>query len=101
MSGTAYGTVILHVCPEAADGGTLALVKDGDMIELDVYERRLHLDVPDVDIENRRRLWVPPGDRPTGGYERLYVDHVMQASYGADLDFLVGRRGTKVSREAH
>ena len=101
MSGTAYGTVILHVCPEAAAGGTLALVKDGDMIELDVYERRLHLDVPEVDLENRRRLWVSQGDRASGGYERLYVDHVMQASCGADFDFLVGRRGAKVSREAH
>jgi len=101
MSGTAYGTVILHVCPEAAAGGTLALVRDGDMIELDVPERRLHLDVPDEELERRRALWKPPLPAMRGGYQQMYVRHVIQASEGADLDFLVGCRGNQVPRESH
>jgi dihydroxy-acid dehydratase len=103
MSGTAYGTVVLHVAPEAAAGGPLGLVRTGDVIELDVAARRLDVDVaPDV---LRRR--EPPAAAvagyatPARGWERLYVDHVMQADQGADLDFLVGASGHEVSRESH
>jgi len=101
MSGTAYGTVVLHVCPEAAAGGTLALVQDRDFIELDVPRRRLHLDVSEDEINRRRSRWSPPTPSATGGYQSMYIKHVMQASQGADLDFLVGCRGAKVTREAH
>jgi dihydroxy-acid dehydratase len=101
MSGTAYGTVILHVCPEAAAGGTLALVRDGDIIELDVPARRLHLDVPADELDRRRALWKPPLPSMQGGYQQMYVDHVMEACEGADLDFLVGCRGNAVPRESH
>lgn len=101
MSGTAYGTVVLHVCPEAAAGGTLALVEDRDFIELDVPRRRLHLDVSEDEINRRRSRWFPPTPSATGGYQSMYIKHVMQASEGADLDFLVGCRGAKVTREAH
>jgi dihydroxy-acid dehydratase len=101
MSGTAYGTVILHVCPEAAAGGTLALVQDGDMIELDVPARRLHLDVPAEELDRRRALWKPLVPTMKGGYQQMYVQHVMQACEGADLDFLVGCRGNDVPRESH
>ncbi|MEP6146989.1 MAG: dihydroxy-acid dehydratase, partial [Nisaea sp.] len=101
MSGTAYGTVILHSAPEAAAGGPLAFVQNGDMIEVDVDARRMHLDVSDEEIERRRAAWPgfeSPYDR---GYSKLYVDHVEQADKGADLDFLVGRSGTPVMRESH
>ena len=101
MSGTAYGTVVLHVSPEAAAGGTLALVKNGDFIELDVPARRLHLDVSDEELALRRKSWEPPKQTRKGGYQQLYVDHVMQADQGADLDFLVGCRGAEVPRESH
>ncbi len=101
MSGTAYGTVVLHVCPEAAVGGPLALVKDGDMIRLNVEARTLHLEVGDEELKRRRAEWKPPVLEMKGGYQQLYVDHVMQANLGADLDFLVGCRGTKVTRESH
>ena len=101
MSGTAYGTVVLHVCPEAAIGGALALVRDGDWIELDVDERRLHLDVPSRELEKRRAVWRAPEPSQAGGYQQLYVEHVTQASTGADLDFLVGCRGHAVPRESH
>ena len=101
MSGTAYGTVVLHVCPEAAVGGPLALVKDGDMIRLNVEARTLHLEVRDEELQRRRAEWKPPVLEMKGGYQQLYVDHVMQANFGADLDFLVGCRGTKVTRESH
>ena len=101
MSGTAYGTVVLHVSPEAAAGGTLALVKNGDFIELDVLARRLHLDVSDEELALRRDNWSPPKQTSKGGYQQLYVDHVMQADQGADLDFLVGCRGAEVPRESH
>jgi L-arabonate dehydrase len=100
MSGTAYGTVVLHTSPEAAVGGPLALVKDGDMIELDVEARRLHLDVPDTELDARRKAWTP-AEPPASGYARLYVTHVQQADRGADLDFLVGGRGLSVTRESH
>lgn len=101
MSGTAYGTVVLHIAPEAAAGGPLALVQNGDMIELDVEARRLHLDLPGAELARRRQGWKPPPPPMAGGYQRLYVDHVMQADKGADLDFLVGCRGAAVPRESH
>jgi dihydroxy-acid dehydratase len=100
MSGTAYGTVVLHVSPEAAAGGTLALVQNGDMIELDVESRRLHLDVPDAELARRRQSWTAP-EAPARGWYKLYVDHVLQADQGADLDFLVGSSGSHVARESH
>jgi dihydroxyacid dehydratase/phosphogluconate dehydratase len=101
MSGTAYGTVVLHVAPEAAVGGPLALVRNGDMIELDVPGRRLHLDVPAAELEARRRAWRAPAPRVSGGYQQLYVEHVLQADRGCDLDFLVGKRGAEVPRHSH
>jgi dihydroxy-acid dehydratase len=101
MSGTAYGTVVLHVAPEAAAGGTLALVQNGDMIELDVKKRRLHLDVSAEELARRRKAWKGFKSPHQSGYAKLYVDHVLQADKGADLDFLVGRRGAPVPRESH
>jgi L-arabonate dehydrase len=101
MSGTAYGTVVLHTAPEAAVGGPLALVRDGDPIELDVPARRLHLDVGEPELLERRRRWSPPGLLMEGGYQRLYVERVLQADRGCDLDFLVGRRGAAVPRPSH
>jgi len=101
MSGTAYGTVVLHISPEAAAGGTLALVQNGDMIELDVEARRLHLDVSDAELERRRAAWQPPPVPTERGYARLYVEHVLQADRGADLDFLVGNSGAPIPRESH
>ena len=102
MSGTAYGTVVLHVSPEAASGGPLALVRDGDMIELDVEGRRLQLDVADEELAARKAAWTPPTPVvPAGGYAQLYIQHVQQADQGADLDFLVGCRGHEVGRESH
>ncbi|TDN68105.1 IlvD/Edd family dehydratase [Paraburkholderia sp. BL10I2N1] len=100
MSGTAYGAVVLHVSPEAAAGGPLALVKTGDMIELDVEARRLHLDVSDQELERRRTAWQAP-EPPKRGYYKLYVEHVLQADQGADLDFLVGSSGAPVPRDSH
>ena len=103
MSGTAYGTVVLHVAPEAAAGGLLALVQDGDMIELDVPGRRLHLDVPPEELERRQppAALVDGYARPRRGWEQLYVAHVQQADTGVDLDFLVGHSGSAVARESH
>lgn len=101
MSGTAYGTVVLHVSPESAIGGTLALVKDGDIIELDVPARRLHLEVSDEELEERRKDWKQQEILYPRGYVNLYVQHVQQADKGADLDFLVGKSGDKVSRDSH
>jgi dihydroxy-acid dehydratase len=103
MSGTAYGTVILHVSPEAAAGGTLALVQTGDMIELDVDARRLHLDVSDEELAARTPSAASLAGyaAPNRGWAKLYVDHVMQADTGADLDFLVGSSGAPVGRESH
>ncbi len=101
MSGTAYGTVVLHAAPEAAAGGPLALVRTGDMIELDVAARRLHLDVSDAELAERRKGWQPPPPAMPSGYQKLYTDHVLQADKGADLDFLVGNRGAAVPRESH
>jgi len=101
MSGTAYGTVVLHTAPEAAAGGPLALVRDGDMVELDVANRRLHLDVSEEELARRRETWTPPVPEMDGGYQSLYVDRVLQADRGADLDFLVGCRGAAVPRDSH
>lgn len=101
MSGTAYGTAVLHVSPEAAAGGNLALVQDGDEIELDVSAGLLQLHVDDAELARRRAQWQPPSPRMASGYQRLYHDHVLQADTGCDLDFLVGRRGADVPRESH
>ncbi len=101
MSGTAYGTVVLHAAPEAAAGGTLALVQNGDLIELDVAARHLHLDVDESELERRRAVWKPPPSPSDRGYYKLYYDHVTQADRGADLDFLVGASGVGVPRESH
>jgi len=102
MSGTAYGTVVLHVSPESAVGGTLALVRDGDWIELDVAGRRLHLDVPEEELAQRKKEWLPPGvPGAERGYVHLYREHVQQAHLGADLDFLRGGSGSAVSRDSH
>jgi dihydroxy-acid dehydratase len=101
MSGTAYGTVVLHVAPEAAAGGPLALVKNGDFIELDVAQRRLHLDVSDSVLAERRAAWQAPQAPSTRGWVKLYFDHVQQANLGADLDFLVGKSGAAVPKDNH
>jgi dihydroxy-acid dehydratase len=101
MSGTAYGTVVLHSAPEAAAGGPLALVKNGDMFELDVAKRKLHLHVSDDELAKRRKAWKPPKAPMQRGYVKLYVDHVNQASEGCDLDFLVGKSGADVPRDNH
>lgn len=102
MSGTAYGTVVLHVAPEAAAGGPLAVVQNGDFIELDCAAGRLHLDIPEVELQARLTAWQQPqGLLWDGGYRRLYVDHVLQADQGCDFDFLVGCRGADVPRHSH
>ena len=101
MSGTAYGTVVLHVAPEAAAGGPLALVQTGDMIEVDVEGRSLHLEVPGEELEGRKRTWEPMELQSNRGYVRLYIEHVNQADEGCDLDFLVGGSGAAVPRESH
>ena len=101
MSGTAYGTVILHTAPEAAAGGPLAVVRNGDMIELDVPKRRLHLHISDEELASRLAQWTAPPPPLDSGYWKLYVDHVLQADEGVDFDFLVGRRGAFVPRDNH
>lgn len=101
MSGTAYGTVILHISPESSVGGTLALVEDGDMIELDVSNRSLNLDVSDEELARRRKEWTPPEPRADRGYSRIYLDHVEQSDTGADLDVLKGGSGSEVDRDLH
>ncbi len=101
MSGTAFGTVVLHAAPEAAMGGPLALVQSGDEITLDVAGRRLELHVTPAELARRRAAWIPADRVYRGGYETLYVTHVQQADTGADFDFLVGRRGAAVPRESH
>ena len=100
MSGTAFGTVVLHVSPEAAIGGPLALVQSGDMIKLDVPARTISLEIEDTVLEQRRARWTPPPS-PKRGWARLYFDHVLQADEGADLDFLIGGSGAEVPRESH
>jgi L-arabonate dehydrase len=101
MSGTAYGTVILHVAPEAAVGGPLAIVRNGDMIAVDVAARRLHLDITDAERAARMADWKNTVTPPESGYARLFHDHVIGADKGADFDFLVGRRGSAVPRDSH
>lgn len=101
MSGTAYGTVVLHISPESAIGGTLALVQNGDIIELDVPNKRLHLEVSDEELAKRKSKWKKPEYVTSRGYVNLYVKHVQQADRGADLDFLVGGSGSKVTRDSH
>jgi len=101
MSGTAFGTVFLHVSPESALGGPLALVRNGDMIEVDVPKRRLHLDISDAELEKRRKQWQSPSPVASRGYASLYVRHVMQADQGADFDFLRGKSGSVVMRDSH
>jgi L-arabonate dehydrase len=100
MSGTAYGTVVLHISPEAAVGGPLALVRSGDMITLDVAKRSLHLEVDETILAERRAKWTAP-PLPDRGWLRLYAEHVLQADKGADLDFLVGGSGARVARDSH
>ncbi|HEY7885743.1 MAG TPA: dihydroxy-acid dehydratase, partial [Cellvibrionaceae bacterium] len=101
MSGTAYGTVVLHVSPESAAGGNLALVQEGDEISLDVKNRSLVLHVSDEELTKRRALWQAPDPLATRGYVKLYLDHVEQAHKGADLDVLVGHSGDRVDRDLH
>ena len=98
MSGTSFGTVVLHVSPEAADGGPLALVETGDVITLNVEERRLDLEVDSEELSARWSRWTPPDYRGESGYVSLYRSHVLGAEKGADFDFLVGRRGAAVPR---
>ena len=101
MSGTAAGTVILHVSPESAIGGTLALVKDGDIIELDVEQRKLHLDVSNEELQKRKAKWVPQKPLADRGYVKIYIDHVQQSHLGADLDLLNGGSCNEVMRNLH
>lgn len=101
MSGTAYGTVVLHTAPEAAAGGPLAVVRSGDTITLDVPNRSLHLHISDEDLAERLAGWTAPPPPLQSGYWKLYVDHVLQADEGVDLDFLVGKRGAFVPRDNH
>ena len=101
MSGTAAGTIILHVSPESAIGGTLALVKDGDMIELDVEQRILRLCIDDGELEKRKALWQAPQPMAERGYVKFYIDHVQQANLGADMDLLRGGSGSVVTRDLH
>jgi dihydroxyacid dehydratase/phosphogluconate dehydratase len=103
MSGTAYGTVVLHVTPEAAASGPLALVQTGDWVVLDVDARRIDIEVPADQLARRtpNRAMVAGFANPKRGWERLYIDHVLQADTGADLDFLVGSSGSAVRRDSH
>ncbi|MGB6153526.1 MAG: IlvD/Edd family dehydratase, partial [Pricia sp.] len=101
MSGTAAGTVILHVSPESTVGGTLAVVQNGDIIELDVEKRSLHLDISDEELRGRKAAWKPPKPLAKRGYVKMYTNHVEQAEKGADLDFLVGGSGSRVERNLH
>ena len=100
MSGTAYGTVVLHASPEAVLGGTLALVRSGDLITLDVSRRLVQLEVSEEVLAERRAEWKPPAV-PVRGWQKLYIEHVQQAHLGADLDFLVGGSGSRVARDSH
>lgn len=101
MSGTAYGTVFLHASPESAVGGTLGLVQNGDEIEVDVPNRTIHLHVSDEELAERRKNWTPIDLGYDRGYTKMYINTVMQADKGADLDFLVGKSGHEVKRESH
>jgi len=101
MSGTGFGTVVLHVSPEAADGGNLALVHNGDYISLDVPNRTLNLEVSDEELNERRKNWQPIDLNITRGYVSMYIKHVEQAHLGADMDFLKGKSGSIVTRDSH
>jgi L-arabonate dehydrase len=101
MSGTAYGTVVLHTAPEAAAGGPLAVVQDGDLITLDVAGRKLQLHIDDTELARRLAAWQAPAPAMSSGYWKLYIDHVLQADQGCDLDFLVGQRGAAVPKDNH
>lgn len=101
MSGTAAGTVVLHVSPESSVGGTLALVQNGDFIELDVEKRSLHLDISEAELARRKAAWQPPAPVADRGYVKMYIDHVQQADLGCDLDFLQGGSGDVVTRDLH
>jgi L-arabonate dehydrase len=101
MSGTAFGAVVLHISPESAVGGPLALVKDGDQIELNVPERRLSVLLSDDELARRRAAWAPRAAKYSRGYAKLFVDHVNQAHEGADFDFLVGASGPGVETDSH
>ncbi|MBX2884160.1 MAG: dihydroxy-acid dehydratase, partial [Granulosicoccus sp.] len=101
MSGTAYGTVVLHTAPEAAVGGPLAIVRDGDIIELNVPERRLHIDITEEELAARLHTWRSSVSAPESGYEFLFHSHVLGADTGADFDFLVGCRGSAVAKDSH
>jgi len=101
MSGTAYGTVVLHTAPEAAAGGPLALVRNGDLIEVDVAGRRIELHVSAAELKRRKTQWKPLPPHATRGWVKLYCDTVMQADRGVDLDFLVGKSGAKVGKVSH
>jgi dihydroxy-acid dehydratase len=100
MSGTAYGTVVLHVSPEAAIGGPLAMVRPGDTITLSASKRLIHIEVDDGELTRRRKEWIAP-EAPQRGWTKLYCDHVLQADEGADLDFLVGSSGAPIPRDSH
>lgn len=101
MSGTAYGTVVLHVAPESAVGGTLALVQNGDMISLDVAKRSLQLEVSDEELAKRKKEWSPPKPQAERGYTKMYIENVNQADKGCDLKFLIGGSGAEVNRDLH
>ncbi len=101
MSGTAAGTVVLHVSPESAVGGTLALVQDGDLIELDIEQRKLNLEVSEEELDRRRAAWQRPQPVAERGYVKFYIDHVQQAHLGSDLDILRGSSGSEVTRDLH
>ena len=101
MSGTAYGTVVLHIAPESSVGGTLALVQNDDMIHLDVENRSLQLEVSEAELVARKNKWRPPSLQAKRGYTKLYIEHVNQADEGCDLDFLKGGSGALVNRDLH
>ena len=101
MSGTAYGTVVLHISPESSIGGNFAFVKNGDIIELDVEKRKLHLDISDEELSKRKTGWIPPELHTERGYVRIYLEHVQQADKGADFDILVGKSGAVVKGDLH
>jgi dihydroxy-acid dehydratase len=101
MSGTAYGTVVLHTAPEAAAGGPLALVRNGDIVEIDVAARKLHLHISEAELAARRAQWKAPPPHSDRGWVKLYCDTVLQADEGVDLDFLVGKSGASVGRPSH
>ena len=101
MSGTAFGTVVLHTAPEAAAGGPLAVVQDGDMITLDVASRKLTLEIDDDELAERLAMWQAAESPYQRGYYRLYIEHVLQADQGCDFDFLVGASGSEITRDSH